>query len=142
VSEEITLPQDENDDRRLLGFLYGLVENCSYRLREKALFPQKAGLLIRYSDQMENKRQIMLPHHSFWNFDLYGPLETLFFKACNRRVRVRFMKVWFWDFSSRSQLSLFDDVSFDAGKESLVVRAMDRIRERYGADAIKYGRTV
>jgi DNA polymerase-4 len=142
VSEEITLTKDENDDQKLLGSLYGLVEKCSYRLRHRGLCPQKAGLLIRYSDQVESKRQLKLPRPSVWDFDLYGPLENLFFKACNRRVRVRFIKVWFWDFSSRIQLSLFHDGLPDSEKKSRVIETLDRIRDRYGEGAIKYGRTV
>jgi DNA polymerase-4 len=143
VSEEITLARDENDDEKLLGTLYNLVEKCSHRLRSRVLFPRKAGILIRYSDQKETRRQLKLPRLSFWDFDLYGPLEQLFFKACERRVRVRFIKVWFQDFSSPSgQLSLFHAPSPDAGKKSHVVHALDCIRERYGEKAIHYGRAA
>jgi len=53
VTEEITLPKDENDDRILLGILYGLVEKCARQLRTRALFPRKAGLVFRYADQVE-----------------------------------------------------------------------------------------
>jgi DNA polymerase-4 len=143
VTEEVTLPQDENDDQKLLAVLYTLVEKCAQRLRKRALRPRQAGLLIRYSDQMESKRQLRLPRRSFWDFDLYSPLESLFLKACSRRVRVRFMKIWFWDFSpSNGQLSLFHDPAPDAKKKSLVIQALDRIRQRHGKDAIGYGRTV
>ncbi|MBE9570637.1 MAG: hypothetical protein IMF11_08420, partial [Proteobacteria bacterium] len=40
------------------------------------------------------------------------------------------------------QLSLFHDPSPDAKKKSHVVHALDRIRERYGEEAIKYGRAA
>jgi DNA polymerase-4 len=142
VSEEITLVQDENDDRKLLGALYGMVEKCSQRLRGRSLFPQKGGLLIRYSDGIESKRQVKMPHPSFWDFDLYDPLEKLFFKACKRRVRVRFMKIRFWDFSSCRQLSLFHKVRPDEEKKTRIIKTLDQIRERYDEGAIKYGRTV
>ncbi len=143
VTEELTFPQDENDDRRLLGALYGLVEACARRLRSRALFPRQAGLLIRYSDQMETRRRLRLPRLSFWDFDLYGPLEELFFKACQRRVRVRFMKVCFWDMSPDSgQLSLFHDHAPAEEKRSHVIEALDRIRVRHGAEAIKCGKTA
>jgi DNA polymerase IV len=140
VSEEVTLAQDENDDRKLLGALYGLVEKCALKMRKRALFPAKAGLLIRYSDQMEIRRQIKLSHASFWDFDLYGPLEDLFFNACDRRVRVRFIRIRFWDFSySSAQLSLFHTPSPALEKKSMVIQALDRIRERHGEGVIKYG---
>jgi len=143
VSEEATLPRDENDDQKLLGVLYSLVEKCSYRLRSRNLLPRKAGLLIRYSDQVEAKRRLKLPNISFWDFDLYGPLEKLFLKTCDRRVRVRFIRVWFWDFSSpSSQLLLFHTMSPHAEKKSKVIQALDRIRERYGENVIKYGKSV
>ena len=144
VSEEITLPRDENDDHRLLAALYGLVERCAFRLRSRTLFPRKAGLLIRYSDQVEVQRRLKLPCLSFWDLDLYGPLEQLFFKTCTRRVRVRFMRVWFWDFSCASgQLSLFPDTSPDHDKKAaLVTRALDRIRARHGQGVIRYGKAA
>lgn len=141
VGEEITLAREENDDRKLLGILYGLVERCSHRLRSRGLLPRRAGLAFRYADQEEAMRRINLPGISFWDFDLYGPLERMFFKACRRRVRVRSMRVWFQDFSSVSgQLSLFPTTSFAAEKKAMVSQSMDHIRERYGDKAIKYGK--
>jgi len=142
VTEEITLPGDENDDRILLGILYGLVERCARQLRSRALLPRKASLMLRYADQVEVIRQTNLPHGSFWDLDLYGPLEKIFFKASHRRVGVRFMRVWFRDFSPpTSQLSLFPAMPAGAEKKTLVTQALDRIRERYGDEAIKYGRS-
>jgi len=143
VSEEITFAEDENNDERLLAALYRLVERCSYRLRGRAIFPGKAGLLIRYSDQVEVRRRLKLPHVRFRDFDLFRPLEELFFKACKRRVRVRFMRIWFWDLAPPSpQLSLFHAPSPWKEKRSLVIHAMDRIRERYGEGAIQSGRAA
>ena len=143
VSEEITFAEDENNDERLLAALYRLVERCSYRLRGRAIFPGKAGLLIRYSDQVEVRRRLKLSHVSFRDFDLYAPLETLFFKACKRRVRVRFMRIWFWDFlPPNPQLSLFHAPSPREERGTLVIQAMDRIRERYGEGAIQSGRAA
>jgi len=143
VSEEVTLPQDENDDQKLLAILYGLVEKCSYRMRKRELIPRKTGLLIRYSDQMEAKGQVKLPHTRFWDFDLHAPLEELFFKLCNRRVRIRFMRVWFRDFSAPDrQLSFFSAPSPLAEKQSTAIQALDRIRERYGEETINCGKTM
>ena len=143
VAEEVTLPRDENDDEKLLGILYGLVEKCANRLRSRSLLPRKAGLVIRYADQQEITRRIHLPQLSFWDFDLYGPLEELFFKACRRRVRVRFMRVWFRDFSyPSSQLSLFSAVIPGREKKVSVTQALDNIRGRFGGEAIQYGRTA
>ena len=143
VAEEVTLPQDENDDEKLLGILYRLVERCSHQLLRRNLLPHKAGLIFRYTDQEEIMCRINLPHVSFWDFDLYEPLERIFVRACRRRVRVRFMKVWFQNFSPpTSQLSLFPAQSFIVKKKALATQALNCIRDRYGEVAIQYGRTA
>jgi DNA polymerase-4 len=143
VAEEVTLPQDENDDKKLLGIRYGLVERCYHQLLSRALFPHKAGLIFRYTDQEEIIRHINLPRMSLWNFDLYTPLERIFLRACRRRVRVRFMKVWFQGFSPPfSQLSLFPARVPVMEKKALVTQALNHIRERYGEATIQYGRTA
>ncbi|UCE34908.1 MAG: DNA polymerase IV [Deltaproteobacteria bacterium] len=143
VAEEITLSRDENDDQKLLGILWGLVEKCAHQLLNRDLVPHKTGLIVRYADQEEIIRRIKLPHVSFWDSDLYTPLEKIFLRACRRRVRVRFMKVWFQDFwPPTSQLSLFPAQSPLAEKKASVTQALHRIRERYGDVAIHYGRTA
>jgi len=143
IAEEVTLSQDENHDEKLLGVLYGLVEKCSHQLLNKALFPHKAGLAFRYTDHKEVMRQINLSGMNFWNLDLYAPLERTFLRTCQRRVRVQFMKVWFQDFSPPpSQLSLFPTQSFTPKKKVLAFQTLNHIRERYGYEAIKYGRAA
>jgi len=143
VADEVTLPTDENDDGKLMGILYKLVERCSHRLLSRALCPRKAGLAFRYTDQEEVTRRIDLPGVSFWDFDLYRPLERVFLKAYQRRVRIRFLRVWFWDFSApASQLSLFPQKPSVSEKKASVTQALRRIRERYGEVAAQYGRTA
>jgi len=143
VAEEATLPQDENDDEKLLGVLYGLVEKCSSQLRSRGLLPRKAGITFRYTDQEEVTRHVQVPKPSFLDFDLYAPLEAAFLKTCRRRVRVRFMKVWFKDFSAPStQLSFFAFAPHEEKKKAQVIRALDRIRDKHGAALIQYGKTI
>jgi hypothetical protein len=85
---------------------------------------------------------VQIPKPSFWEFDLYAPLEAAFLKACRRRVRVRCMKIWFKNFSAPSaQLSLFAFAPQGENKTQ-VIRALDRIREKHGEAFIQYGRTT
>jgi DNA polymerase-4 len=76
ITEEVILPQDENDEAKLLGTLYSLVEKCSATLRRRSLRPRRAGMMFRYADQKEVVRKIQIPHGSAWEFDLYPALET------------------------------------------------------------------
>ena len=144
ISEGATLAQDDNDDKRLLALLYTLVERCAHRLRKRQLVPRKGGIMVRYADQLEARRRVAFSGGSFWDFHLYAPIEEAFFKACRRRVRVRFMKVWFQDFTPLSpQLSLFAAPLPEGDKKRIqAVQALDRIRARHGVDAIQCGRGV
>ncbi len=140
IVEEMTLLRDENDDRNLLPVLYILTERCSFRLRERGLIPRKAGLLIRYSDQVEARCRLRLSPAGSPASDFYGPLKESFFKLWNRRVRLRFIRLWFRDFSAPDrQLTLFPTPSRLEEKQSVVLRALDRIREKYGEEAIRRG---
>jgi DNA polymerase IV len=143
VSESFTLPSDENDDHKLLGILYSLTEKCSQRLRNRGLLAEKAGLTIRYSDQIEVTRQASLPRGSFCDNDLYSVLEDLYFKACQRRTGIRFMRVWFRNLTApSSQLSLFPEIDPDGKKKTMIDGALDCIRKKHGYGAIGYGRAA
>ena len=143
VSEEIILPEDENNNERLLAVLYHLVERCARRLRERGTYPQRVGLVLRYSDTIEIKRRMRLPTLTYWDFELYPYLKTLFFSACMRRTRVRFMKIWFWDFLYEdNQLCLFEQASPQKEKNKAIVQALDKIRQRYGEKAIGYAKAA
>jgi DNA polymerase-4 len=141
VSESITLVRDENDDHKLLATLYALVEKCGHRLRSRALIPRQVGLMLRYADQIEVARQTKLPGMNFYDSDLYTPLESLFLKAYQRRIGIRFMRVWFRDLIAPSpQLSLFPSTSANNDKKDRMTKALDFVRKRYGEEAICYGR--
>ena len=147
ISEEVTLPQDENDDERLLGLFWRLVDTCFYDIRKRGWYPLKAGLMVRYADQASATRLIKLlpeqmqpngPH--LQNRSLCAVLEKLFFDVCQRRVRVRFFKVWFREFrASHVQLSLFQTPKPHGEKINRLIHAMDRIQDRYGQGAVRFG---
>jgi len=142
MAEEITLSQETPDDARLLGCLYRLVATCGFRMRQQGISPRQAGLLVRYADHMEAGGRLKLPCPCSHDRDFYAPLKALFVSRCTRRVRVGFIRVWFWEFTPPDpQRTLFALPSRDDGKRSLLTRALDRIRERYGETAVMYGIT-
>ena len=143
VSESVTLIGDINDDQRLLGELHSLVEKCAQRLRKRGISPGKAGLVIRYSDQMENTRSVSLASRSSWESELYPVIENLFFKACDRRCGVRYMRVRFTDLGKTSgQISLFARPAPEIVKKNRVSIAMDLIRKKFGDSVINYGKAL
>jgi DNA polymerase IV len=153
VSESAMLPQGENDDERLLKTFWRLVEICFYHMRKRRWFPLKAGFLVRYGDQVVATRSLKISpavrgHGQtdglhLWNPSLFAPLEKLFFDVCQRRVRVRFLKVWFREFRAlHFQLSLFHAPSPREEKNRRLIHAMDQIRDRYGDGAVFCGRSA
>ncbi len=143
ISEEIILPVDDNDDRRILGYLYRLVEQCSRRLRRLKVVPGKGGVMFRYADHAEVFRQVRLTGGSSWDLNLYRPLESIFQSAFNRRVRIRFIKVWFRDFFTPcNQLLLFPSFSPEEKKRTKAIQALDRIRKKYGDASVWFGRGI
>jgi DNA polymerase IV len=143
VSDAITLDRDINDDERLLSELYSLVERCAKRLRQRELRAGMAVLTIRYSDQMESTRKAHLATQGFWESELYPVIKTLFFRACERRCGVRFMRVRFTDLKKTAgQLSLFSIPRPEVVKKNKVSAVMDRIKEKYGEELVNYGKTI
>jgi DNA polymerase-4 len=144
VTAEQTLSVDENDDRKLLGVLYGLVEQCGLELRQREMFCSRAGLLIRYTDQQELSGRLKLERPGFWDQELYEPLQELFLKLCQRRVRVRFLRVWFGDFCAPiAQLALFEQAPAERqAKRADLTRALERVRAKHGGEAVCYGRVL
>lgn len=143
LSLHIPFSPDENDDERLTAGLYRLVERAGSRLRRQGLVPRRAGLIVRYADHKEIRRQLTLPRPSFWDAELYPPLVHLFLKACRRRVRVRSLRLWFADLGPPDrQLSLFGSSQPSCSRDVLLTRALDRIRERHGEAAVRYGRAA
>ncbi|MCD6305310.1 MAG: DNA polymerase IV [Deltaproteobacteria bacterium] len=141
VDERTVLPREEMDDTRLLGYLYRLVERCGRRMRKQGLIPRRAGLLMRYADHAETVGRVKLYRLSVQDDDLYAPLEHLFLKQCTRRIRVGFIRVWFYEFTrTDTQMSLFDVPNPDEDKKWMLTRALDHIRDRYGESAVIYGR--
>ncbi len=142
-ADEITLAEDTNDDRVLLGHLYSLVEQIAARMRTAELRAGDATLTVRYSDGVETTRRADLPIPSFQDFDLYAVIEKLYFKANERRTRVRHMKVSFAHAEKRPrQLDLdFDEESDDVSvRHSGLLEALDRIRGKHGYAAVRFGR--
>lgn len=143
VEEGVTLSEEENDDARVLGVLYGLVERGARRLRERDRTPRRGSLLVRYADQREVLRRVTFSGAGAWDADLYVPLERVFRRACTRRVRVRFLRIAFTDLAPARgrQLSLFAAEPSPGEAQGEVTRALDRIRARHGDGAIQCGRT-
>ena len=142
IGEEAFLSREENDDRVLLAELCRLVEGCGLRLRNLGKTAGQLTLTLTYVDGIGEQRTQILPHPIDHDLLLYHMAEALFLKACQRRVRIRGMRLDCTRLSGvGSQLDLFAASPVSPRLESLQ-KTLDGLRERYGMQAVRWGRSL
>jgi DNA polymerase-4 len=135
------LDNDTNDFEILLAVLLVLVEKATKELRDKKLTARKFRLFLRYSDYKEEQAETRFPGPTDCAPDIFPIAKELLEKILRRRIRVRQLAVKFWDLKPPSaQLSLFDTPQPERSDKML--KAMDKIRTRFGHDAIGFARTL
>lgn len=150
-TDDITLPEDTNDDNVLLGNLYSLVERIAAGMRAAGRPARDAALTVRHSDGVEMTRRVILASPTTSDFDLYEAVARLYAKATERRIRVRHMRVSFGHSDqihrATQQLALdLDSPDDDPAREDRsggdILAALDRIRSRHGYEAVQFGKTA
>lgn len=149
VERSIVISPDEIDDAQLLGSLYHLLEHLCRTLRGQGRVCRHLQLTIRHSDHVEISKHQFLDPGTWWESDLYPHLKGLFFRCFRRRVRLRTMTVRVDHLESPAhqwgaQLSLFDDerkTFVQHERAHRLTLALDRLRTRFGEQAIQRGHT-
>ncbi|MBN1998302.1 hypothetical protein JW935_12160 [candidate division KSB1 bacterium] len=135
-----TLAQDSNDFSLIRGFVFRQLALAAKSLREKGLFAGRLVLEIRYSDYKDDIVQMRVPPTDS-ETELVPVVEGLLQRAVSRRIRVRKMTLRLKDLiPAPRQLSLFDEPK-DA-KMTALTTAMDKIRDKFGDGAIRFGRAA
>ena len=141
LSSEHTFAQDIADESILLGVLLEEVEKVAARLRNKKLAAKTVTLKLRYGSFRTLTRSKTLDRHTNttdvlfmaakeifrkWQKTSFGPLRLIGFGASGLKTE------------GSGQLLLFDDP--DEDKHRKLDEALDKIRKRYGSDAIRRNR--
>lgn len=138
------LDPDVIDDDVVLGHAYDLLEQLCRGLRQQQRVCRRLVLTLRQSDHIERSAHRTLETGTYWEHDLAGVLKTLFFAACRRRVRLQRIALRAEALEPPSeQLALFaPDPSPEqtaALRRQRVSLAVDRVRERFGDAAVRWG---
>ena len=138
ISTERTFDRDTIDVHRLRGILIAMTENLAFQLRRGGKLTACIAVKIRYSDFNTYSRQLRIPYTSA-DHKLIPQVLELFDKLYDKRLLVRLIGVRFSHLVPGSyQINLFEDT-----EEALnLYAAMDRIRERFGSQAIEMARLV
>ncbi|WP_227625970.1 DNA polymerase IV [Geofilum rubicundum] len=136
IGSEQTFEADTTDMRFLSEWLVRMTEKLAFELRTRGKLTSCVVVKIRYSDFDTHTIQKRIPYTSF-DHVLIREAKELLQRLYTRRVLVRLIGVRFTHLVSGSQqLNLFEDTP----EQVNLYLAMDRIRKRFGADAV--GRAV
>ncbi|MEM9024950.1 MAG: DNA polymerase IV, partial [Bacteroidota bacterium] len=110
-----------------------MAENLAFQLRNGQKLTACVAVKIRYSDFNTHTKQLRIPYTSCDHILIRSVLE-LFEQLYQRRMLIRLIGVRFSHLVQGSyQIDLFEDT------EEMInlYQAMDRVRNRFGQDAVK-----
>jgi DNA polymerase-4 len=139
LSREVTFAEDIGDGRVLRKTLLSLSEDVARQLRERELRGRTVKLKLRYADFKTLTRQVSMEAPTDLGQVIFDQAARLLERAWDKRKKVRLIGVGVSKFEPEErQLSLFEGTG--EGKVEKLRRfsqAVDRIREKYGDEAIQ-----
>jgi DNA polymerase IV len=133
ISTEHTFDSDTIDVAGIRAMLSGMVEGLAFRLRKSQKLTACITVKIRYANFDTETRQMRIPYTSA-DHVLLTCAQELFGKLYTRRMLIRLVGVRLSHLVNGShQIDLFGDTE----KMVDLYQAMDRIRIRFGEDAVK-----
>jgi DNA polymerase-4 len=125
------------------GALYALVEKAGRILRQRCLAARRAVVALDFSDGRRCIRQRAVRPATANDMALFEPVRAAFHLAWQRRVRVRHLRLVCDRLAfPPAQRELFPAAAARDGRRDRLVSALDGIRDRFGPEAVRVGRTL
>ncbi len=142
IYADFEFSDDTNDISCLKQALYLMVEKICKNLRDRKFTGAAAKMIVFYSDGVEKTAKSKFSPSTSNETAMFEKCFLLLDKVWTRRVRIRHIRLICDKFStSHVQESLFDSNS-KMIKQAHLIRAIDRIREKFGSSAIRTGLTL
>jgi DNA polymerase-4 len=142
IGAETTFDEDTQDRPFLLQTIRDLAERVGRRLRRATYRANRITLKLRYSNFETHTRQTAAPHPLRTDEEIAGLAIALFGRFPLDR-KIRLLGVSAGDLTaegdSSSQMTLFTEPA--NRKLETINDTIDRIREKFGDDAIQRGRS-
>ncbi len=132
ISTECTFEKDTIDTDHLRRVLVSMTEKLCYQLRSEEKLTACVTVKIRYSDFNTYTMQARIPYTAIDNA-LIEKVKELFGKLFQKRMLIRLIGV---RFSHLIQGSHQFDLFSDTGEQVLLYQAMDRLKRRFGDEAV------
>ena len=138
ISTERTFMKDTIDIRKLKDMVTAMVEQLAYELRHGKRVCSNVSIKLRYSDFQTVSKQKRIPYTAA-DHTLIQHAKELFDSLYSRRVRIRLVGVRLGDLAGGGhQIDLFNDDD----RIINLYQAMDAMKDRYGANAVRRGVAV
>lgn len=140
ISNERTFAQDIGDEVELRRIMLSLSEGLGRRLRKKGVAGSTVRIKIRWPDFETITRQERLDQPTDQDNEIFEAASSLFNKAWRKGRKVRLLGVAVTDLGKPvRQLDLFDR-SWE--EDDRLFEAIDRIRSKYGSQALRRASTL
>lgn len=131
---------DTNDVAVLEGALYQLIERAGADLRKRRLTARRIKIVLDYSDGFRIVRQTVPNPPTANDAFLFAAAKLVFDRAWARRVRIRHLGLTCDRLTyPPAQMELFPEDKEEKKSSTLIV-ALDKIRARFGSNAVRMGR--
>jgi DNA polymerase-4 len=142
ISKETTFNVDTSDPEILDGHIWRLAEQVSDRAKAKSLAGRVVTLKLKRADHTSLTRRLAL-HGSTQMADVVYRTAKNLFDQVGDQGPYRLIGCGLSHLMDANGSELAPDLlDSDAGKRSAAERATDKIRERFGPNAIKKGRSL
>ncbi len=141
ISHETTFDEDTADSEEIERTLCYLAQLVARRLRDHGFFARTVGLKLRYADFRTLTRDVTLDEPTHLDSVIFESALRLFDTAWDRRKKVRLVGVR----ASNLERAIFQPALLDAAKKAKLERllkATDKVRDRFGFDAVKLARSI
>ncbi|HHX25631.1 MAG TPA: DNA polymerase IV [Firmicutes bacterium] len=136
IGHETTLTEDSGNEAFILTCILSLSQQVGRRLRQQELVARTVTLKLRYSDFTTLTRANTFSFFTCLDEDIYQTAKGLFLCHWNRARKIRLVGVTVSNLSSKDdfmrQLALFEEDE----KRRRATAAMDKVRDRFGENAI------
>ena len=142
IAADETLLEPTNDEAALCAALFGLCERAGARLRRQGTTAGRLRLGLRHADEVWARGEAAFSPPLAADQAIFARARALLARVRVRRTAVRYLEVRLLDLDrGPRQLDLFAPRDpGDGGGAGRVAEAVDRIRGRFGAAAIVWGR--